>query len=127
MLPELEHKQRELRNIKESRKPLNRSEFVEHAAKYDEERAQLIDRRRKEREQNAPPAEKSMVSKFSESVVQEDLATKQERERSFEEKKRLYGKKHNYAKFVKEMHWPKVSSKKRIEIELRKEPPPALS
>ena len=68
-----------------------------------------------------------MVSKFTEAVVQDDLALKHERERSFEEKKRLFGKKHNYAKFVKEMHWPRVSSKKRIEIELRKEPAPVLT
>ena len=37
-----------------------------------------------------------------------------------EEKKRIQDKVGNYAKYVKEMYWPKVSQKKRDEISIIK-------
>lgn len=37
------------------------------------------------------------------------------------EKKRLYDRKMAYDNYVREMHWPKVSEKKRKELEMVKE------
>jgi hypothetical protein len=40
-----------------------------------------------------------------------------------EEKKKLIDKVGNYAKYVKEMYWPKVSEAKKTELEMLKENP----
>ena len=123
VLPELEQQQRELRSIRASKRPFNKSEIDLHAVKYEEQRSLLEHKLKTQREKHAPPAEKSVVSKYTALVLQDDLAQKEERARSIEEKRRLKGLKNNYARFVREMYWPQVSNRKRIEVELRKDGP----
>ena len=38
-----------------------------------------------------------------------------------EERNKMHEKKSNYAKYVKEMYWPKVSARKQLELESIKE------
>jgi hypothetical protein len=51
-------------------------------------------------------------NKFLEWVLDEERMNKQKWNSNKEEKKRYHEKMENYAKFVKEMHWPEVSAKK---------------
>ena len=44
-----------------------------------------------------------------------------EEEQLTEDKKKLHDKVNNYAKYVKEMYWPKVSESKKLELEHLKE------
>ena len=45
----------------------------------------------------------------------------EDEERMYEEKKKMADKKQSYAKYVKEMYWPKVSTRKQLELEQFKE------
>ena len=45
----------------------------------------------------------------------------EEEEKLIEEKKKMVDKKQSYAKYVKEMYWPKVSTRKQLELEQFKE------
>ena len=41
----------------------------------------------------------------------------EEEQKVIEERKKMQDKKQSYAKYVKEMYWPKVSTRKQLEIE----------
>ena len=92
VLPELEHHQRELRSIRASKRPFNKSEIDLHAEKYEEQKSRFEQRLKTEREKQAPSlVDKNPVSKYAALVMKEDLAKKEERERSLEEKRRRLG------------------------------------
>lgn len=55
-------------------------------------------------------------TKFTESVLDEEALRAEERDKMKEDKQRIQEKRDIYDKYVKEMHWPKVSEKKRQEM-----------
>lgn len=56
-------------------------------------------------------------TKIMEKMLQEDVSINDSKQREIEEKKRKFDKMVNYAKVVKEMHFPQASEEKRKEIE----------
>ena len=59
-------------------------------------------------------------NKYLERVLDEERMTKQRKQQRHEDKRRYHEKMENYAKFVKEMHWPELSERKRREMESMK-------
>lgn len=54
-------------------------------------------------------------------VLEQDTAIAEEREQKEEERRNAQDKRDIYDKYVKEMHWPKVSLKKKKELEILKD------
>ena len=131
ILPELENVQSELKKIKEERKrnysfnllgsAMSKDQFQQHANQYELNKKLLKEKKLREREENAPKISRPYQSKFTQQVLVSEQAEREEKDRRTEEIRRLHDKKSNYAKFVKEMHWPVASRRKHIEVELRKE------
>jgi len=54
-------------------------------------------------------------------VKQESQQIKEKLNKDKEAKLKMHEKKHSYAKYVKEIHWPDVSTKKQEELEMMKQ------
>ena len=59
-------------------------------------------------------------NKFLEKVIDEEWVEKEKWRHNSEMKRNYHEKMDNYAKFVKEMHWPEISNRKRVEAERNK-------
>ena len=125
-MPELEKKKKELMEKRNFYKPIDKIEIMEHQRRYEEAVRSKTDAKKLERDKatadwavKGDPAKHK--SKFLEDIVERELHDKEERDKEDDEKRRRMEKMGNYAKFVKEMHWPKVSEEKKIKLEILKE------
>ena len=101
-------------------------EILEHRRRYEEAVRSKTDAKKQERDKAAADwAVKGDAgkykSKFLEDIVERELHEKEEKDKEDDNKRRRMEKMGNYAKFVKEMHWPKVSEEKKAKLEILKE------
>ena len=123
LMPELEKKKNELREKRDFYKPIDRREIDEFQKKYEENFKRKLQEKRVQREQwyNEIGQDKYDANKFKtkvyEKVMQEEKGSEELRNKKAEDIKKKAEKMNNYARIVKEMHWPEVSEKKRKEAE----------
>ena len=125
-MPELEKKKKDLLEKRSLYKPIDKLEILEHRRRYEEAVRSKTDAKKQERDKAAADwAVKGdpgkYKSKFLEDIVERELHEKEEKDKEDDNKRRRMEKMGNYAKFVKEMHWPKVSEEKKIKLEVLKE------
>jgi hypothetical protein len=123
LMPELEKKKNELKEKREFLKPIDHKEIDQFQKKYEENYKKKLLEKKQEREkwysdigqdQYDP---KKFNTKVYKKVLEEEKDSELLRNKEVEERKRKAEKMNNYARIVKEMHWPEVSSKKQREIE----------
>lgn len=123
LMPELEKKKLALREKREFYKPIDHKEIDEFQKKYEENIKIKIDQQRQKREkwyedlgagQYDPNKYKT---KMLNRVIEDEKGAEELKQREIEDKKHKAEKMRNYAKIVKQMHWPEVSPKKQEEIE----------
>lgn len=120
LMPNLDQKKKALASIRDLHRPISLEEINEHKKRIDE----IIEKRRKEHEAEQKPFDydyKKFETNWINSVKEQDLHQKEEQEKKEGEKKELYDKMRSYGDMVKEMHWPSVSKKKQLEMELLKQ------
>lgn len=120
LMPALEQKKKALASIRDLHRPIRLDEINEHKKRIDE----LIEQKRREWEENAPKDDfsyKKLETNWISAIKERDIHAKEEAERKEGEKKELYEKMRSYGDMVKEMHWPTVSKKKQLEMQLLKE------
>lgn len=123
LMPELEKKKNELKEKRDFFKPIDRRELDEFQKKYEENYKLKLEEKRQEREKwysdigQGQYDPTKFKTKVYEKVLEEEKGTEELKNREIEDKKRKAEKMQNYARIVKEMHWPEVSEKKAKEIE----------
>lgn len=123
LMPELERKKKELEHIRRFHKPIKREELDEHEKNYQEKIKIELEKQRLKREKWYSDIgygvydENKYKTKFYEKAMEENKHKDDDKRVNSEEKKRKHEKMGNYAKIVKEMHWPQVSDKKKRELE----------
>lgn len=124
-MPQLEQKKKQLEELRSFYKPLDKKELTEHAQKYEHLKSTKLEEIRRSRELTVVEQRnhvKGLRYKPSTGVRELDSQkVKMEEETLVEEKKKLVDKVNNYAKYVKEMYWPKVSESKVMELQQIKE------
>ena len=126
MMPILEQKKKVLASIRDLHKPIRLEEINDYKKKIDEivnekkeklhkERFEFYDNHRKNYRY------KEYETNFLSAVKEHELETKEEAERREMEKKEHIDKMKSYGDMIKEMHWPTVSKKKQLEMQLLKE------
>jgi hypothetical protein len=126
-MPELDHQKQKLRDLRNFYKPVTDLKIDKHQRNYEMHKRQMDSDIRKQRnlsmknirEHVASLKYKPHLTDYKDELQQHTL---EEQERLKEEKKRAQEKVGNYAKYVKEMYWPKVSEKKRQELEILNHP-----
>ena len=108
-------------DLKELHKPLVHKELVEHKKKMSEivekRNKERIDKRVEDRHKHSQSFDiDKLNTKFTQAIIEEDQNRKEQNEAKGEEKSKIMAKKKTYSHFVKEMHIPKVSEKKKIEM-----------
>eukprot|EP00347_Sterkiella_histriomuscorum_P008518 403344795 len=124
-LPELDQQKQKLKQLRSFYKPVNELGIDKHKKNYEIQRKQMENEIRKQRdlqsksirEHVAQLRYKPHLNDFKDEEIQRQM---EEQEKVKEEKKRIQEKVGNYAKYVKEMYWPKVSETKRNELMLIK-------
>ena len=123
LMPELEKKKKDLENIRQFYKPIKREELDEHEKEYQENINIENEKQRMRREKWYSDIgygvydENKYKTKFYEKAIVEEKKKEVKKRVASQNKKRKQEKMNNYAKIVKEMHWPQVSEKKKQEIE----------
>lgn len=120
LMPTLEQKKKALASIRDLHKPIRLDEIQEHKRRIDE----IVEKRIKEREAERQPFNydyKKFETNWINSVKEQDTAMKEIQEKKEGEKKEMYDKMKSYGDMVKEMHWPNVSKKKQLEMQLLKQ------
>jgi hypothetical protein len=123
IMPELERKKKNLESIRKFHKPIKREELDEHEKDYQEKIKIEREKQRMKREKWYSDIgygvydEGKYRTKFYDKVLQEEKQDESKKKVNSQTKKRKKEKMENYARIVKEMHWPQVSPKKRQEIE----------
>jgi hypothetical protein len=120
LMPILDQKKKMLASIRDLHKPIRLDEINEHKRRIDE----VIEQKKREWEENAPKDDfsyKKLQTNWIKAIKERDIEQKEEEERKNGEKKELYDKMRSYGEMVKEMHWPNVSQKKQLEMQLLKE------
>ena len=120
LMPTLEQKKKRLASIRDLHKPISLDEIMEHKKKMDE----IAEKHRKEFIENMPKDDltyKKYETNWIQNIKDQDMHKKEENERKDGEKKELYEKMRSYGDMVKEMHWPTVSKKKQLEMQLLKQ------
>lgn len=120
LMPTLENKKKMLASIRDLHKPIRLDEIQEHKKRMDE----IIEQKRKEHEESRRPDDfsyKKLETNWINQVKEYETHEKEEKERKDGEKKEHYEKMKSYGDMVKEMHWPNVSKKKQLEMQLLKE------
>jgi hypothetical protein len=123
LMPELERKKRNLETIRQLHKPIKKEELDEHEKNYQEKVKIELEKQRMKREKWYSDIgygvydENRYKTKFYEKALEEERQKESKKRVNSQNKKRKHEKMNNYAKIVKEMHWPEVSEKKRREIE----------
>jgi len=121
VIPELEKRKKELADKRNFFKPISKEEITVHEKKYEELRKrEMVKREQKYKDDNDYDPSK-YKSKFLENVLDYDESKKIEQNKKYEEVAELMKKKKNYAKLVLETHKPKVSKRKKMEMELIKQ------
>lgn len=122
-MPELERKKKNLETIRQFHKPIKREELDEHEKNYQEKIKIEREKQRMKREKWYSDIgygvfdEGRYKTKFYEKVLEEEKKNDVKKRVNSQNKQRKQEKMNNYAKIVKEMHWPQVSPKKRAEME----------
>eukprot|EP00347_Sterkiella_histriomuscorum_P011753 403371232 len=117
---EIEKRKKHLQSLRELHQPIERSELYEHSRKMEEivkEKIEWRKHERRNRQQNASYDYSKYQSKFLEKVLEQDAQVLEEKERLEKEKQKMLEQREVYDKYVKEMHWPKISEKKKLELE----------
>ncbi|CAI2363963.1 unnamed protein product [Moneuplotes crassus] len=120
LMPNLEQKKKKLAMIRDMHKPIDMDEIFEHKKKMDE----IAEKHRKEFEMNRPKDDftyKKYETNWLKNVKEYEYQNKEETEKKEGDKKELYEKMRSYGDMVKEMHWPTVSKKKQLEMQLLKQ------
>ena len=127
VLPDLERYKRELKNKREYFKPIDGEEIKTHEKKY----KKLLKERREEKKRErlkwyhdigyGEYDQGKFKTKLLENFLQNEKLKKDQVENKKREKSETIAKADKYAKFVKEMHWPKISKLKRQEMETIKD------
>lgn len=120
LMPGLEQKKKRLASLRDLHKPIRMDEILEHKRKMDE----IAEKHRKEFEDNRPKDDftyKKYETNWIQNIKDYDLEEQEEKEKKEGEKKELYEKMRSYGDMVKEMHWPSVSKKKQLEMQLLKQ------
>ena len=115
---ELERRKKALSEIRDLHKPLDHHDIVSFSKQMADISNDKIAKLREEREKLYKERIKSYdyakyKSKFLEPVIESEKAELEQAKQKEEEKKRMYDKKQNYGRLVKEMHPPRISEKKR--------------
>lgn len=124
LTPSLEQKKLQLENLRNFHKPINREELDEHEKNFLITLKQKQTEKRIKREQEMRNHSDYNPKKFESKFTKFTLDQQKEREiLEKEEEKRIKekaDKMEKYGKLVKEMHFPKVSERKRAEMRLIK-------
>lgn len=124
LTPSLEQKKLKLENLRNFHKPINREELDEHDKNFLVTLKRKQNEKRIKREQEMKNHPDYNPKKFQSKFMKFTLDEQKEREvLEKEEEKRIKekaDKMDKYGKLVKEMHFPKVSEKKRAEMRLIK-------
>lgn len=127
LMPELERKKKNLDEIRKFHKPIKREELDEHEKNYQEKIKIEMEKQRMRREKWYSDIgygvydENRYKTKFYEKAIQEEKFKESDKRVASQDRKRKHEKMNNYAKIVKEMHWPQVSERKRKEMEEKKQ------
>lgn len=127
LMPELEKKKQVLKEKRDFYKPIDHKEIDDFQKKYEENIKYKLEEKRMKREQwyddigvgKYDPTK--FKTKVLEKVMEESKGTEEIKQKEMDDKKHKAEKMKNYAKIVKQMHWPDVSPKKQQEIERIKE------
>lgn len=125
VIPELQEKKKRLDNMRSFYRPLNREELDMHARNYEEILRAKIEEKRMLRkaklsEFGGSVNTSKLKTKYNHEVVKSERQKKMEKELIRNETKQKRAKIQQYAKIVKEMHWPEVSPKKQREMKMLK-------
>ena len=115
-LPEIKREENIMKEIHSLHRPIRKDELDDHERQYQENKRSLDKLKRMEREWYMADigygVHYTYANKYLERVLEEERI-KHKKEKAKSERKRSYHQKmNNYAKFVKEMHWPDVSPSK---------------
>lgn len=127
LMPELEKKKKELEDIRQFHKPIKREDLDEHEKNYLEKIKIEREKQRMKREKWYSDIgygvfdENRYKTKFYEKALEEEKKKDVKERVLSQNRKRKQEKMNNYAKIVKEMHWPEVSERKRQELNELKE------
>jgi len=127
VMPELEKKKKQLESIRKFHKPIKKEELDEHEKNYQEKIKVEREKQRMKREKWYADIgygvydENRYKTKFYEKALEEGKNKAEKKRVNSQTRKRKQEKMNNYAKIVKEMHWPEVSEKKRKELQEMKE------
>ena len=126
LMPSLEQKKKALASIRDLHKPIRLDEINDFKQKIDEIVNEKKEKLQKERTEAYETHKKNYNYKeyetnFLEALKERELREKEEAERKENEKKEFTDKMKSYGDMVKEMHWPTVSKKKQLEMQLLKE------
>jgi archaellin len=121
VIPELEKRKIELAKKRNFFQPINSEELEHHANKYEQARRQESAKRAQKFKINETYDPSKYKSKFLDSVLDYDEDQKVENKKKYEEMGELVKKKKNYSKLVLETHKPKVSQRKKMEMQLIKQ------
>ena len=123
LMPELQRKKNNLDSLRKFHKPIKREELDEFEKDYQEKIKIEREKQRIKREKWYSDIgygvydENRYKTKFYEKAMEEERKKEVHKRVNSNQRKRKNEKMNNYAKIVKEMHWPEVSPKKRQEIE----------
>lgn len=123
LMPELEKKKKDLNNIRKFHKPMKREELDEFEKDYQEKVKIEREKQRIKREKWYSDIgygvydENRYKTKFYEKAIAEEKIKAELDRESSSHRKHKADKMNNYAKIVKEMHWPTVSPRKKKELE----------
>ena len=115
---ELDRRKKALSDIRDLHKPIDHHEIVTFSKQMADISNEKISKLREEREKVYKDRIRSYdyakyKSKFLEPVIESEKQEVEQAKFKEEEKKRMYEKKVNYGRLVKEMHPPRISEKKR--------------
>ena len=123
LMPELEKKKKKLEDIRKFHKPIQKEDLDEGEKDYQEKLKLEMEKQRIRREKWYSDIgygvydENKYKTKFYEQAMEDEKKKEDTRRVDSAIKREKAEKMNNYAKIVKEMHWPQVSPKKRQEIE----------
>lgn len=126
LMPNLEQKKKALATIRELHKPIRLDEINDFKQRIDEIVNDKKEKRIKERTDFYENHKKNYNYKeyetnFLETIKEREIREKEEAERKETEKRDQIDKMKSYGDMVKEMHWPTVSKKKQLEMQLLKD------
>lgn len=126
LMPALDKKKEMLKSIRDLHKPIRLDEINEYKRKIDE----IVEKKKQQRYLERTEfyenhknnyRYKDMETNFIQAVKEQDIQAKEDAEKKEAEKRELTEKMKSYGEMIKEMHWPTVSKKKQLEMQLLKE------